>query len=114
LYQLIHKIVLLALCLYGASAGGSEVVSQQRQQELVYLLHQDCGSCHGMTLKGGLGPSLLPDALAGKPSGYLHHVIASGVPGKAMPPWENILQPEEIDFLVEHLTQQTNAPEMIP
>ena len=27
-----------------------------RQEELIYRLRQDCGSCHGMTLKGGLGP----------------------------------------------------------
>jgi cytochrome c55X len=58
-----------------------------------------------MTLKGGLGPSLLPDALAGKSPDYLRHVIAKGVPGKAMPPWEPILAPAEIDFLVEHLSK---------
>ena len=70
-----------------------------------YLLHQDCGSCHGMTLKGGLGPSLLPEALAGKPAGYLRHVIANGVAEKAMPPWSAILLPGEIDFLVQYLTE---------
>ncbi len=76
-----------------------------RQQELLYLLRQDCGSCHGMTLKGGLGPSLLPEALAGKPAHYLHQVISQGVPDRAMPPWRNILAPEEIDFLVELLLE---------
>ena len=34
-----------------------------RQAELRYLLKQDCGSCHGMTMKGGLGPALLPQTL---------------------------------------------------
>lgn len=86
-----------------SSATLADSPSERRQQELVYLLHQDCGSCHGMTLKGGLGPSLLPEDLAGKGDSYLRHVISKGVPDKAMPPWENILQPEEIDFLVTYL-----------
>ena len=28
------------------------------------LVHQDCGSCHGMTLKGGLGPDIRPETLS--------------------------------------------------
>lgn len=95
----------LALPVAAAGGPGAETLSQQRQADLVYLLHQDCGSCHGMTLKGGLGPSLLPEALAGKPDTYLRQVISKGVPDKAMPPWENILQPDEIDFLVSYLQQ---------
>ncbi|MEH6584279.1 MAG: cytochrome c [Halioglobus sp.] len=110
LFQRIHKTVLLALCLTGAGASAS--VSEQRQQELIYLLHQDCGSCHGMTLKGGLGPSLLPAALKSRPDDYLRHVIAKGVPEQAMPPWEAILSAEDIDFLVQHLTRRTDVPEM--
>ena len=35
-----------------------------RQAELLHLLRHDCGSCHGLTLKGGLGPPLLPATLA--------------------------------------------------
>jgi len=93
------------------AVSAAETPGLQRQEELIYLLHQDCGSCHGMTLKGGLGPSLLPQALEGKPASYLRHVIAKGVPGKAMPPWENILEPAEIDFLVEHLSKPASGQE---
>ena len=53
-------------------------VDASRQIELMYLIRQDCGSCHGMTLKGGLGPSLLPDALSGKPSELLVSTILEG------------------------------------
>ena len=88
-----------------APLAANDDISDDRQQELRNLLIQDCGSCHGMTLKGGLGPALLPEALAGKPADYLRHVISKGVPDKAMPPWENILQPKEIDFLVTYLQQ---------
>ncbi len=81
----------------------AETPGPKRQNELVYLLHQDCGSCHGMTLKGGLGPSLLPESLEEKPDAYLRVVISKGIPEKAMPPWEQILNPDEIDFLVAYL-----------
>ena len=110
----IHKIIVLVVCLTGAAAYSLENLSPQRQQELIYLLHQDCGSCHGMTLKGGLGPALLPADLAGKPASYLREVIANGVPEKAMPPWKNILQPREIDFLVQRLTQADNLSGQTP
>ncbi len=43
------------------------VPDASRQAELKHLLIQDCGSCHGLRMKGGLGPALTPDDLAGKP-----------------------------------------------
>jgi cytochrome c55X len=80
-------------------------IGDARQQELIYLLHQDCGSCHGMRLTGGLGPSLLAVDMRAKPDSYLRHVISKGIPDTAMPPWEPILSPQEIDFLVTTLKQ---------
>ena len=103
MYQALNATVLLPLLLSAVASHGGETVSAPRQQELVYLLRQDCGSCHGMTLRGGLGPALLPEALAGKPRQYLAQVISKGVAGTAMPPWENILEAEEIEFLVTYL-----------
>jgi len=41
-----------------------------RQAALVDLVRQDCGSCHGMTLKGGLGRSLLPERQAVEKRGH--------------------------------------------
>ena len=114
LSQAPHFVLLSALGLSCSAILASDAINAQRQQELEYLLHQNCGSCHGMTLKGGLGPSLLPAALAGKPDDYLRHVIAKGVPGKAMPPWENILELAEIDFLVEYLRGPENASGLNP
>ena len=105
----LRNLLCIKLLYIAAGAALADGLSDQRRADLVYLLHQDCGSCHGMTLKGGLGPSLLPEALQGKPASYLRHVISKGVPDKAMPPWENILEPQEIDFLVTYL-QQGPAP----
>ena len=42
--------------------------SAERQAKLDHLLLQDCGSCHGLRMTGGLGPALTRDALAGKPA----------------------------------------------
>lgn len=86
-----------------ASDEGDNVLPLSRQQELIYLLEQDCGSCHGMLLKGGLGPSLLAYNLKDKPKEYIIHVISEGISGTAMPPWKNILSEKEIKFLANYL-----------
>lgn len=74
-----------------------------RQRELIYLLEQDCGSCHGSTLKGGLGPPLLPNDLAGKPDEALVDAILNGRPGTPMPPWAFELSKGEVEWLVQEL-----------
>jgi cytochrome c55X len=74
-----------------------------RQRELLHLLTQDCGSCHGLTLKGGLGPALTPDALAGKAPVMLQAVILHGRPGTPMPPWKAFMTEIEAAWLVEQL-----------
>ena len=74
-----------------------------RQTQLFSLLRQDCGSCHGMTLKGGLGPSLLPQALAGKSPELLRATILDGRSGTPMPPWRGILSTAEVTWLVDQL-----------
>lgn len=76
-----------------------------RQAELRHLLLQDCGSCHGLSLKGGLGPALLPDLLANKPEDYLAATILHGRPGTPMPPWQPFLTPDEAAWLARLLKQ---------
>ena len=76
-----------------------------RQQELRNMLKHDCGSCHGLYLKGGLGPSLLPEALAGKSDALLLETIRQGRPGTAMPPWQNFLNKDETLWLIKVLRQ---------
>lgn len=80
-------------------------LSAQRQQELQHLLKHDCGSCHGMTLKGGLGPALLPDALKNKPDELLFVTIREGRPGTPMPPWKSQLSEADVHWLVQTLRQ---------
>ena len=78
-------------------------IAAARQNELLYFLKHDCGSCHGMTLKGGLGPALLPATLADKPKSYLVFTIMEGRPGTAMPPWKSMLTQAEAVWLTEQL-----------
>jgi cytochrome c55X len=76
-----------------------------RQSELLRLLRQDCGSCHGMRLTGGLGPTLTPQALRDKPADSLAATIVAGRAGTAMPPWRPFLSEKEAEWLVERLQQ---------
>jgi cytochrome c55X len=74
-----------------------------RQRQLLALLKQDCGSCHGMRLTGGLGPALTPEALRTKPAASLVATIVSGRPGTAMPPWRRFVSEAEAQWLVARL-----------
>jgi len=76
-----------------------------RQTELRHLLKHDCGSCHGMSLKGGLGPALTEDVLMKKPRQMLVITILEGRPGTPMPPWKTFLSREEANWLVNVLLQ---------
>ncbi len=67
------------------------------------LVHQDCGSCHGLTLKGGLGPDIRPEALQHYDAQTLGLVIMDGVEGTAMPAWQPLLTKSEIDWMVDYL-----------
>ncbi len=83
----------------------AEELSSERQTELLYLLRHDCGACHGMTLKGGLGPPLLPEILAKKPQELLFNTIINGRMGTAMPPWKDFLTSEETNWLLKQLLE---------
>lgn len=80
-----------------------EAPSVARQHELVRLVRQDCGSCHGMTLQGGLGPALLPANLRDKPADGLAATIYYGRPGTPMPPWQQFLSEAEAAWIVAKL-----------
>jgi cytochrome c55X len=86
-------------------SSGADQPTPARQQELRNLLKHDCGACHGLQLKGGLGPSLLPEVLAGKSDALLMDTIQNGRPGTAMPPWKPFLTLDETQWLIRQLRQ---------
>lgn len=93
-------ICVLALLAAPALAEAPGAVSAP---ELENLVRQDCGSCHGLTLAGGLGPDIRPEALDGMPSDVLAEVILDGRPGTAMPPWRPLLSEAEAAWIADYL-----------
>ena len=97
--------LVLSLAVAAPLLAGS--MAPERERELRNLLIQDCGSCHGLRLRGGLGPALLPPQLQGKSADYLGSVILYGRPGSAMPGWRPLLSPDEARWMAELLLNGT-------
>ncbi len=82
-------------------------VSPERAEKLEHMVIQDCGSCHGLTMKGGLGSPLTPDVLAhAEPEGRAL-IILDGVPGTAMPRWRPVLSEDEALWIARYLKGDT-------
>lgn len=78
-------------------------VPPDRAARLEHMVLQDCGSCHGLTMKGGLGRPLTAEALAHAEPEGLAVIILDGVPGTAMPPWRGLVTEEEAIWIAEYL-----------
>lgn len=104
--------VCTALVMFGWHVAAAEVpptpVTPERATELSNLLLHDCGSCHGLTMKGGLGPPLLPARLAEFEDADLIDVILEGRPGTPMPPWAPEITREDAAWLVQRLKAGAN------
>ena len=97
--------VLSALLLGPVLAFAQSAPEATRSAELVRMVRQDCGSCHGMRLTGGLGPALTREALADFPIESLTAVIFHGRPGTPMPPWKAMLSEPEARWIAQRLQQ---------
>lgn len=98
---------LLALGLAGTAVASAGELPSDRARELVRMVRQDCGSCHGMTLNGGLGPALTAEALKIRdvPKEALVATIVGGRPGTPMPPWHQFMNEEEAAWVVDRLLE---------
>ena len=94
----------LAILLAMALPASAEV-AQDRASELQHMVTQDCGSCHGLTRKGGLGSPLTAQALSHAEPEALAAIILDGVPDTAMPPWRPLLTEEEAIWIARYLKQ---------
>lgn len=100
-WKLWHSAVGIAFALVTAQgADGDTALDRARLSNLVL---QDCGSCHGLTLKGGLGKPLTPERLQQWNRDQIVHIILDGVPGTPMPPWRPLLTETEADWIAEAL-----------
>jgi cytochrome c55X len=86
-----------------ALAETGEPPSSVRAQALVRMVRQDCGSCHGMLLTGGLGPAITPQALRDIPVDSVAATIYHGRPGTPMPPWKAMVNESEARWMAERL-----------
>jgi len=77
----------------------------EHERELIRLVRQDCGSCHGMQLTGGLGLPLTPQALRGKPEETLVATVMYGRGGTPMPAWRTILSEQDAEWIVARLVE---------
>lgn len=73
-----------------------------------------CAACHGANAEGTIGPNLTDDYwIHGKGTPEdIKLTINNGVPEKGMPPWAQILSPQEVNRLVSYIRSLagTNAP----
>lgn len=94
------QAALLSACAFAQSPAPDAA----RQRELVRIVRQDCGACHGMRLTGGLGPSLQAARLAEWPVEGLVATIANGRPGTPMPGWSpRMLSGSDVRWIAEQL-----------
>ena len=93
----------LAMLAFTAGAFAQTTTPSTREQQLIRMVRQDCGSCHGMRLTGGLGPPLTPTALKHMPLDSVTATIFHGRPGTPMPPWSAMLDEREARWIAERL-----------
>lgn len=95
-------VALAALAALGHAPADAQV-APQRQRELLRVVRQECGACHGLHLGGGLGPALTREALAGRPTDAMAATIFGGRPGTPMPPWRAFLSAAEAQWIANQL-----------
>ena len=71
--------------------------------KLTSLVRQECGSCHGQTLNGGLGKPLTTEQLKQWTREQVIHIILDGVPGTPMPPWRPLMSEVEAAWIADAL-----------
>ena len=107
---------LLGLALLAASSAQAQTPAPDnaRQSALVRMVRQDCGSCHGLYLTGGLGPALTREALTDKPLDSLASTIYGGRPGTPMAPWKAMLSEADALWIAEQLLAGFPEPSKAP
>lgn len=98
-----RAVLLASLTVLASAAALAQEPPETRRAQLVRMVRQDCGSCHGMRLSGGLGPALTPEALAGRPVQALAATIFHGRPGTPMPGWQTMLSEADALWIAQRL-----------
>ena len=96
-------VFILGFCATAFAQDGVGTPDSARQAEIMHLLRQDCGACHGMRLRGGLGPALSAERFRDWSVEQLAQTILQGRPGTPMPPWQPFLTDGEARWLAAQL-----------
>lgn len=99
-------LIAAAFLAVAGAATAAMGIPPERRAQLEHMAIQDCGSCHGLTMQGGLGSPITPRALTGRDPQALAATILDGVPGTAMPPWRPLLTEAEALWIAEYLKQE--------
>lgn len=95
-----------SLLLWLVLAGGTVAeITPERAAELEHLVKQDCGSCHGLRMTGGLGSPITPEAMAGRDPADIAAIVLDGLPGTAMPPWRPLLSEDDAMWIANYLQE---------
>ncbi len=97
------SVVVTVMVIGQPVVSNADEIGSTRKSELIRLVRQDCGSCHGMTLKGGLGTSLLPKDLIEITAEEISEIILEGVTGTPMPAWKGLLTEAEANWISDQL-----------
>jgi glucose/arabinose dehydrogenase len=74
---------------------------------IMELYTQNCASCHGQNMEGGLGSSLIDDIWKyGGSDEEIAKVVRDGVPEMGMVPWKDVLADDQIRALVILMREQ--------
>ena len=96
----------LALALALIWLGGAPAATGQSLAEyLTNLVKQDCGSCHGIDMGGGLGRPLTAEALAEVDTDTLKQIILYGIPETAMPGWHGLISESDAAWIAAGLKE---------
>lgn len=102
MFSLPLKIALLVLLLISAFP------SLAADGEKLYL--EKCAICHGRQGQGGVGiPLALESFLSQTPDEYIHRTIRVGRPGRIMPPFYRLSEPE-IAAIIKHIRSWKPTP----
>ncbi len=100
------RVIIAGLAAMLCFSHANAELTTERKEELHHMVLHDCGSCHGMTMKGGLGPALTPEALQDRTPETLAATVKYGRPGTPMPPFESLLSVDEINWIIKLLLEQ--------
>jgi len=97
-----RPLLILTLALLPAWAQADEP-GPERQAQLIRMVRQDCGSCHGIQLTGGLGPELTQARMLDIPFDSLLATIYNGRPGTPMPGWKSMISEADATWIARQL-----------